>query len=159
MRLLPSALAAVAVSLSFASPPSAQASDTIQVPQNYAKERVVKIDVTQMGLVLDLGSPISSVDLSHMSDVIFRGLDGALCDKSAECPDTPPPTKLFLRRIPPIKFKHVLPSPDGTRMLFVNTSAGLYRFQIKPVTGAPKYTSVKVQPDFPTTAFPNAIMR
>lgn len=133
--------------------------DTVIIPQDFALKRVVDLEVTQMGLVLDLGSPITSVNLSHMSNVVFTGLDGALCDHTANCPDTNPPTTLLLRRIPPIQFKNALPSPDGTRMLFVSTSSGLYRFRLKPVTGNPKHTSVQIQPAFPASAFPNAITR
>ncbi len=55
------------------------AKDTLTVPQEFALQRVIKVDVTLMGLVLDMGSPISSVNLSHLNDVIFTGMDGVLC--------------------------------------------------------------------------------
>lgn len=149
MKLLPSALAACAVSAMCLVPSSAVANETVQVPADYARQRVIKLDVTQMGLVLDLGSPITSVNLSHMSNLVFTGLDGALCDATAACPDTQAPTKLLLRHIQPISFKGQLPSTDGTRMLFVSTQAGVYRFQLKPVSKTPAYTLVQIGSGFP----------
>lgn len=137
--------------------PSGIAGDTITVPQEFARQRVVEVEVTQMGLVLDLGGPITSVNLSHMSDVVFTGLDGVLCDAKAECSEAQPPTKLLLRRIPAIKFKQQLPSPDGTRLLFVSTASGVYRFGIKPKTTAPDYTLVVIQSGFPSTETPQRI--
>lgn len=158
MKFFPQ-LAACSVSLACISAAPAIAGDTITVPQDFALQRVIKVDVTQMGLVLDLGSPISSVNLSHMNDVIFTGMDGALCDAKTECPDSPRPTKLLIRKIPPIKFKDQLPSSDGTRMLFVSTESGLYRFWIKPVSASPDYTQVSIQSEFPSTGFPAPITR
>jgi hypothetical protein len=107
-----------------------------------------------------MGSPISSVNLSHMSDVVFTGMNGVLCDaKTTECPDSPRPTKLLVRKIPPIKFKDQLPSKDGTRMLFVSTESGLYRFQLKPISASPDYTQVLIEQEFPSSEFPNPITR
>lgn len=144
-----------------ATPAVAQESrDTIPVPQNYALERVIEVDVTPMGLVLDLGAPVKSATLSHMSDVVFVGLDGVLCDAKAECSEATRPTQLLLKQIPPISFKHQLPSSDGTRMFFVNTDSGLYRFQLKPSpkpsTAKAPYTKVEIQSGIPasTRQFP-----
>lgn len=128
------------------------AADTITVPQEFALQRVIEVDVTPMGLVIDLGAPVKSVNLSHLSDVVFVGLDGVLCDAKAECTEATRPTKLLLRRIPPITFKHQLPSSDGTRMLFVDTDSGLYRFQIKPSSATAPYTEVEIQSGFPASA-------
>ncbi len=125
------------------------AADTLNVPQAFALQRVIKVDVTQLGLVLDVGSPIDSVNLSHLSNVVFTGLDGVLCDAKTACPDAPRPTKLLVRKIPPIQFKDQLPSTDGTRMLFVSTKAGVYRFRLKPLSGSPDYTQVLIQSEFP----------
>lgn len=130
------------------------ARDAIQVPQDYALKQEVEIEVTPIGLVLDIHSPITSAYLSHMSDVVFIGLDGVLCDPKAECPeDAPQPTTLLLRRIPPITFRNQLPSADGKRMLFITTKEGLhYRFRIKPAT-SPDYTLIEIQPNT-TNALP-----
>jgi len=153
-------LAACTVSLACLSVTPAMAKDTLTVPQEFALQRVIKVDVTPMGLVLDMGSPISSVNLSHLNDVIFTGMDGVLCDaKTTECPDSSRPTKLLVRRIPPIQFKDQLPSKDGTRMLFVSTESGLYRFRLKPISESPDYTKVEIQPEFSTSVFPNPISR
>lgn len=158
MKLIPSALAAGVVWVTCLMPPSALANDTVQVPADYARQRVIKLDVTQMGLVLDLGSPITSVNLSHMSNIVFTGLDGALCDATAACPDTQAPTKLLLRHIQPIGFKGQLPSTDGTRMLFVSTQAGVYRFQLKPVSKTPAYTLVQIGSGFPAANIPGSLL-
>lgn len=131
--------------------PPAVAVDTITIPQEFAQQRVVNVKVTQMGLVLDLGSPVKSVNLSHLSDVVFIGLDGVLCDTRAECSESQPPTKLLLRRIPPIQFKQQLASPDGSRMLFVSTGSGLYRFRIHTESTPPDYTLVIIQSDDPAS--------
>jgi len=134
------------------------ANDTITVPQDFARVRVVKLDVTPMGLVLDLNSPINSVNLSHLRDIVFVGLDGALCDAQTDCPqDAQPPTQLLLRKIPPIPFKNQQPSPSGEAMLFVMTNQGLYRFQLKPVNKTPSYTEVEIAPDRQNSTFPGSI--
>jgi len=140
-------------------PSSAIASETVQVPVEYARQRVVKLDVTQMGLVLDLGSPITSVNLSHMNNIVFTGLDGALCDATTACSDASPPTKLLLRHIQPIGFKGQLPSTDGTRMLFVSTQAGVYRFQLKPTSKTPAYTLVQIGSGFPAANIPGSFLQ
>jgi len=140
-------------------PSAAMANETVQVPVDYARQRVVKLDVTQMGLVLDLGSPITSVNLSHMNNIVFTGLDGALCDATSACPDTQAPTKLLLRHIQPIGFKGQLPSTDGTRMLFVSTQSGVYRFQLKPVSKTPAYTLVQIGSGFPAANIPGSILQ
>jgi len=158
MMKIPPTIAACAASIACLSVAPAMAAETLKVPQEFALQREIKVDVTQMGVVLDLGSPIDSVNLSHMSNVVFTGLDGVLCDAKAECPDAPRPTKLLLRKIPPIKFKDQLPSTDGTRMLFVATKAGVYRFRLKPLNASPKYTQVLIQSEFPS-GFPAAITR
>ncbi len=156
---IPATIAACAASIACVSAAPAMAADTLNVPQAFALQRVIKVDVTQLGLVLDLGSPIDSVNLSHMNNVVFTGLDGVLCDaKTTECPDAPRPTKLLVRKIPPIKFKDQLPSSDGTRMLFVSTKQGVYRFRLKPVSGSPTYTKVLIQSEFPA-GFPAPITR
>ena len=139
-----------------ATPAMAQESrDTILVPQKYALEREIEVDVTPNGLVLNLGAPVRSANLSHMNNVVFVGLDGVLCDSKTECSEAPRPTMLLLRQIPPIAFKDQLPSSDGTRMFFVNTDSGLYRFRLKPSAKPSKvkapYTEVKIQPDYPAS--------
>ena len=141
-----SVLLACAVSLPLIAPSTVLANETITVDQNFARERVVKLDVTPMGLVLDFGnSPISAVDLSHLREIIFRGMDGALCSAQAECPEGPRPTKLLLRKIPPIEFENEDPSPDRMAMLFVTTASGIYRFQLKPVEAQPQYTKINIE--------------
>lgn len=126
------------------------ADDTVEVPQSYALKRVIEVEVTPMGLVLNLNSPVTSANLSHMSDVVFTGLDGVLCVSTTQCTDAQAPTTLLLRRIPPLKFKNQLPSTDGTRMLFITTKEGLYRFRIKPDT-SPDYTLIEVHHDAPAS--------
>lgn len=140
------------------------ANDTVIVPQNFARSRVVKLEVTPMGLVLNVGTPIRSVNLSHLKDIVFVGLDGALCDAQTDCPqDAQAPTQLLLRKIPPIPFKNQQPSPSGEAMLFVMTNQGLYRFQLKPVNKTPNYTEVEIAPNQSNStspknsAFPGAI--
>ncbi len=155
---IPSTIAACAASIACMAAAPAMAADTLNVPQEFALQREVKVDVTPMGLVLDLGSPIDSVNLSHMSNVVFTGMNGVLCDAKAQCPDAPRPTKLLVRKIPPIKFKDQLPSTDGTRMLFVSTKSGLYRFRLKPLNTSPNYTEVLIKSEFPS-GFPASITR
>ena len=128
--------------------------DTITIDYNWATNRVIELDVTPMGVVLDFGnSPISAVDLSHLREIIFRGMDGVLCPPQAECPDGAPPTKLLLRKISPIPFENEKPSPDGTTMLYVSTASGIYRFQLQPVEKLNNYTKVNIE-TAPETALP-----
>lgn len=133
---------------------AALADDTYTVPQDFALQRVVELNVTPMGVVLDLGSSISAVNISHMRDIVFTGLDGALCSVEVDCSATQP-TALLLRKIPPIDFDDREPSPDGTAMLFVNTDSGLYRFQLTPVSSQPDYTKVQIEPSPPHPPFPS----
>ena len=149
----------LAFSLLFASPP-ALAKETITIDQKFARERVIKVEVTPMGLVLDFGnSSISSVDISHMKEIIFRGLDGVLCNPQADCSEGPPPTKLLLRKIKPIDFKDQEPSPDGTYMLFVLTDSGIYRFLLMPMSTLPKYTKIEIEADFSNSVLPSPILQ
>jgi hypothetical protein len=152
-----STLASFVISLAFFLPQSVKAGDTVTVPQDFARDRVLKLDVTPMGLVIDLNSEISSVQISHMRNVVYRGIDGVLCDVRSDCPDGPRPTTLFLRKIAPINFKDEEPSPDGTSLLFVTTERGLYRFQLKPVRKTPDYTQIQIDPDSPSVP-PNPLL-
>jgi hypothetical protein len=133
-------------------PFSAFANETVFVRQNFALKRVVKADVTPLGVVLDINSPIASVNLSDMRNIVFLGIDGALCAPGANCPDGRAPTKLLLRKIAPIKFENQSISPDGTSMLVVVTSSGkLYRFQLKPVNKSPDYTQIVIESESPAS--------
>lgn len=153
-RLSSWAVAACGLAIAGFNAAPAIARDAVPVPQDYALKNEIEIEVTPIGLVLDINSSITSAHLSHMSDVVFIGLDGVLCDPKAECPeDAPLPTTLLLRKIPPITFKNQLPSADGTRMLYITTKEGLhYRFRIKPDT-SPEYTLIEIQPNT-TNALP-----
>ena len=121
--------------------------ETLKVDRKFALLREIVVDVTQIGIVVDFGSTISSVNLSHMGQIIFQGFDGVLCKIPSQCPADSAPTMLLVRKIPDIEFKTQLPSVDGTAMLFVNTDSGVYRLEFKPVSKKPKYTKVEIKDD------------
>lgn len=121
--------------------------ETLKVDREFALEREIEVDVTQMGIVIDFGSTISSVNLSHMGQIVFQGFDGVLCKIPSQCPADSAPTMLLVRKIPDIEFKTQLPSVDGTSMLFVNTASGVYRLEFTPVSKKPRYTKVEIKDD------------
>lgn len=134
-------LAAVSICLATA---SMAAAETLRVDREWALNRLIKVEVTQMGIVVDFGSPISAVNLSHMGQIVFQGFDGILCKIPSQCPANSAPTMLLLRKIPPIDFKNQQPSVDGSALLFVNTRSGVYRIEFQPVSKKPKYTKVEI---------------
>ena len=89
-------LAAVSISLATA---SMAAAETLRVDREWALNRLIKVEVTQMGIVVDFGSPISAVNLSHMGQIVFQGFDGILCKIPSQCPANSAPTMLLLRKI------------------------------------------------------------
>ena len=121
--------------------------ETLKVDRKFALEREIVVDVTQIGIVVDFGSTISSVNLSHMGQIIFQGFDGVLCKIPSQCPANSAPTMLIVRKIPDIEFKTQLPSVDGTAMLFLNTDSGVYRLEFNPVSKKPRYTKVEIRDD------------
>lgn len=121
--------------------------ETLKVDRKFALEREIVVDVTQIGIVIDFGSTISSVNLSHMGQIIFQGFNGVLCKIPSQCPADSAPTMLLVRKIPDIEFKTQLPSVDGTAMLFVNTDSGVYRLSFNPVSKKPRYTMVEIRED------------
>ena len=121
--------------------------ETLKVDREFALEREIEVDVTQMGIVIDFGSTISSVNLSHMGQIVFQGFDGVLCKIPSQCPADSAPTMLLVRKIPDIEFKTQLPSVDGISMLFVNTASGVYRLEFTPVSKKPRYTKVEIKDD------------
>lgn len=136
-------------------PPRVWANETVSVPIDFAQTRVLKMDVTPLGVVLNINSPIASVNLSDMSNIVFLGLDGALCAPGVDCPEGRAPTMLLLRKIPKIHFENQSTSPDGTSMLVVVTQSGdLYRFQLKPVSKTPEYTEIVIENE-PSASAPN----
>ncbi len=136
---------AVATTLVWFGSRSTTLAETLKVDREFAKERLIKVDVTQMGIVIDFGSTISSVNLSHMGQIVFQGFDGVLCKTPSQCPANSAPTMLLVRKIPTIEFTTQLPSVDGTSMLFVNTDSGVYRIEFNPVSKKPKYTLVEIK--------------
>ncbi|MEO1669248.1 MAG: hypothetical protein AAFR77_00465 [Cyanobacteria bacterium J06631_2] len=134
-----------AAALFWSLPEAAKAETTLKVDRDFALERLIKVDVTQMGIVIDFDSKISSVNLSHMGQIIFQGFDGVLCKSSSSCPPNSAPTMLIVRKIPDIEFKNQLPSVDGSALLFVNTTSGVYRVEFNPVSAKPKYTKVEIK--------------
>ncbi len=143
MKLV-SVLIACTISLCGVSP-LAVAGDIIKIDRSLAKEKTIQLEVTPMGLAIDLGSPISAVNISHKSQIVFSGLDGVLCLSKANCGEQNPPTILFVRKIPKIDFKDEEAMANGTSMLFVDTESGMYRFEFKPVNKEPQYTKVEIQ--------------
>ena len=135
--------------------PTAIARDLIRIDRLNAQERVVELDVTPMGIAIDFGSPISSVVLSHKSNIVYRGMDGALCRRDSQCGGSAP-TILFVRKIPKIDFKDEEPVSGGYSLLYVDTASGMYRFKFKPVNKNPEYTKVEIEnsiaPLFPDQA-------
>ena len=121
--------------------------ETLKVDREFALAREIEVDVTQMGIVINFNSTISSVNLSHMGQIVFQGFDGVLCKIPSQCPANSAPTMLLVRKIPDIEFKTQLPSVDGTAMLFVNTDSGVYRLEFNPVSKKPKYTMVEIKND------------
>lgn len=118
--------------------------ETLKVDRSFALERQIKVDVTQIGIIIDFNSVVSSVNLSHLGQIVFQGFDGVLCKMPSQCPKDSAPTMLIVRKIPDIEFKTQLPSVDGTAMLFVNTDTGVYRLEFNPVSKKPKYTKVEI---------------
>ncbi len=143
MKLV-SVLIACTISLCGVSP-LAVAGDIIKIDRSLAKEKTIQLEVTPMGLAIDLGSPISAVNISHKSQIVFSGLDGVLCLSKANCGEQNPPTILFVRKIPKIDFKDEEAMANGTSLLFVDTESGMYRFEFKPVNKEPQYTKVEIQ--------------
>ncbi len=133
---------AISQSLSFAE----TASDIIRIDQLNAQERLVELDVTPSGLIIDFGSQISSLKLTHKSNISYHGMDGVLCQGSNNnnC-DGRIPTILFLEKIPRINFKDEEPLPGNYSFLYVDTASGMYRFKLKPVTKNPEYTKVEIE--------------
>lgn len=117
--------------------------DTLKCNQSNALRKAVDLDVTPMGLVIDFGSQISSVSISHKSHIVYSGFDGALCARNSQC-NEPPPTKLNVRKIPEIKEMDEESMPQNRSLLSVDTESGLYQFKFKPVTGNPQYTKVEI---------------
>ena len=126
-------------------PMPAMANDIVKVDPNFARTRTLEVKVTPMGLVVDFNRAIASVNLSHKRNFVFSGMDGMLCQSTARCPENAsPPTKLLLKRIKPIDFKHETVTPQGKAMLFVTTRDGqVYRLQLEPMMGVPPYTQVE----------------
>ena len=137
-------IALAAVSVGLVSSKSVKA-ETLKIDREFALERAIEVDVTQLGMVISFNSTVSSVNLSHQGQIIFRGFDGVLCRASVECPKNSAPTMLLVRLIPEIEFDSQLPSVDGDAMLFVNTSSGVYRLKFNPVSKNPKYTKVEIE--------------
>ncbi len=132
----------------------AKAGDIIKIDRLNAQSRTIQLDVTPMGLAIDLGSPISAVNISHKSQLVFSGMDGVLCPSKANCGEQNPPTILFVRKIPTIDFKDEEAMPNGTSLLFVDTESGMYRFEFKPVNKTPQYTKVEIQEEAVTPLLP-----
>ena len=124
--------------------PISLANDIIKIDRRNALERTTKLEVTPQGIVIDFGSPVSSVIISHRSKVVFTGVDGALCLSKASCSQENPPTMLFVRKIPKIEFKDEEAMANGTSLLYVDTASGMYRFEFKPVSKNPTYTKVEI---------------
>ena len=142
MKILP-ILTACTISLCIS--PLAVAGDIIKIDRSLAQSKTIQLEVTPMGLAIDLGSPISAVNISHKSQIVFSGMDGVLCLSKANCGEQNPPTILFVRKIPKIDFKDEEAMANGTSLLFVDTESGMYRFEFKPVNKTPQYTKVEIQ--------------
>ncbi len=123
----------------------ALAGDLLSIERESALERTTEIEVTPQGVMIDFGSPISSVTISHKSEIVYRGEDGDLCSSRANCGDASPPTVLFVRKIPKIDFKDEEPMSDETSMLYVNTQAGRFRFELNPLNKKPQYTEIQIK--------------
>lgn len=137
----------VAAPLLLSTAQSAVASETLKVDREFAINRSVELDVTPNGVVIDLGSKINSVNLTHMGEITFQGLDGALCKGVEQCPENSSPTMLLLKKIPSINFPQQQNNPDRSSMLYVNTSSGMYRFELTPKSTKPRYTKVEIDFD------------
>ena len=122
---------------------TAIANDIIRIDQLNAQERVVELDVTPFGLAIDFGTKISSVTISHRSNIVYRGMDGALCRGNAGCSSSAP-TILFVRKIPKINFKDEEAVSGNYSFLYVDTASGMYRFKFKPINKNPQYTKVEI---------------
>ncbi len=123
---------------------TAIANDIIRIDQLNAQERVVELDVTPFGLAIDFGTQISSVTISHRSNIVYRGMDGTLCSGDSRCSGSPP-TILFVRKIPKINFKDEQAVSGNYSFLYVDTASGMYRFKFKPVNKNPQYTKVEIE--------------
>ncbi|WP_052056101.1 hypothetical protein [Myxosarcina sp. GI1] len=125
-------------------PHGSLASETIAVDREFALKREIEIDVTPSGIVLQFNSPINAVNLSHLGEIVFQGVDGELCELSTSCTAETAPTMLLLKKIPKIDFPDLEPTTDGTAMLYVDTASGLYRFELTPKSQKPEYTKVEI---------------
>ena len=125
--------------------PIALADDILPLVRENALERTTEIEVTPQGVMIDLKSPISSVNISHKSEIVYQGVDGDLCFSRSNCGDAPPPTILFVRKIPKIEFKDEEPMSDRTSMLYIKTQAGMFRFELNPLNKKPQYTEIQIK--------------
>lgn len=136
------------------------ANETFKVDREYATARAVELAVTPSGVAIDFNSVINAVNLVHLGEIVFNGLDGVLCQSTVDCPEEAiPPTMLLLRKIPPIDFPDQQSNSDGTTMLYVNTEDGLYRFELEPQNQKPRYTKVEIVSDPLPPLFPNSYQK
>jgi hypothetical protein len=135
MQKLFSCLAVVTITLSTPALAFAQNTvDTSWMPPDWGRVRVMQIPVSGQGVVLNFGASgavIRSVTPSNLSYFVFRPLDGVLCNNSNQCSGSPP-TQIYMQRIQPLRFQGTISPPGGRTLLLVNTSAGLYRFELVP---------------------------
>ena len=78
-----------------------------------------------------------------------------LCPVKAVCGEEPPPTKLFVRKIPSINFPDEEANEEQSSLLFVDTESGMYRFQFNPVNQKPPYTKIEIQHTLISPLFPH----
>lgn len=125
--------------------PSGWCNDILRISGESGREKTIELEVTPQGVTLDLRSQINSVNISHKSNIVFSPVDGALCSIPVDCKEQPPPTMLYLRKIPTIDFTDEEPMGDGTSLIFVYTESGIYRFKIKPINKNPEQTLVEIE--------------
>ena len=123
-----------------------RAGETLVVDRDFALERHIDVEVTPSGVVLDIGSAVTSVKLPHLKNINVNGFDGCLGTPYNPCgEEVPPPTKLFLQKNTPIDFPEQIDNPGGVTILYVNTAENFtYRYRLTPTNGKPKHTLVEI---------------
>lgn len=126
------------------------------VDRDFAIHRHIEIEVTPSGVVLDIGSVVTSVRLPHQKDITVSGFNGCLGTVYNPCEeDAIPPTKLYLQKNEPIEFPEQIENPGGITMLYVNTEENLtYRYTLIPTNNKPKVTLVEIVDDPIEPLFP-----
>lgn len=133
-----------------------EANETLEVDREFALQRHIEVKVTPSGVVLDIGSAVTSVKLPHLKNITVSGFNGCLGTAYNPCSENAvPPTKLFLQKNAPIDFPEQIENPGGITMLYVNTDENFtYRYRLIPTNDNPEHTLIEIIDDPIDPLFP-----